>query len=234
MNPLPTTEVSIPYPRVAKFVRQITHDVRNGLSALDLHAAYIAELVTDAEVLEEIRKLREMVTGNAAMLRELSQAFQPLSLHPIPWPLETLYSEVEQRIRSRFADEPGIRFLPADFGPGLEISVDLEQVIKAFGRVVENGIFFRGDNVELEVSAFVEGAEWVLQLREPKTDFSPEQPPETWGLVPMISTRPGGYGLGLWLVRQCMQGHQGSLRIALGDGVLCHQLRFPLASVVAG
>ena len=229
MDSLPTTEVSIPYSRVAKLVRQITHDVRNGLSAIDLHAAFISELVTDPEVLEELGKLREMVTSNATMLRELSQAFQPMSLHPIPWPLETLYGELEQRIRARFADEPGIRFLPGSFGPGVEVPVDLEQVIRAFGRVMENAVLFRGDGVELEVSAFVEGAEWVLQLREPKTAFSPEQSPETWGVEPLVSTRPGGYGLGLWLVRQCLLGHQGSLRIRFENGVLCHQLRFPLA-----
>jgi len=42
---------------VAKFVRQLTHDVRNGLSAIDLETAFIAEIATDEEVLAETRKL---------------------------------------------------------------------------------------------------------------------------------------------------------------------------------
>lgn len=235
MNDLPTTtERCIPFPRVSKFVRQITHDVRNGLSAMDLHAAYMSELVTDPEVLDEIRKLRGMVVTNATMLRELSLAFQPLSLHPIPWSVETFYREIERRIKSEFADEPAIEFEPASFGEGVEVFVDLDQTIKTFARVVQNGVLFRSNDAPLTVSAFLEDGEWVLQLRELKGDFSPAQPPETWGTEPLVSTRSGGYGLGLWLVRQCMEGHHGSLRIFVEAGVLYTQLRFPLHGGVAG
>jgi len=77
-------EVSVPLERVAKFIRQLTHDVRNGLSATDLEAAFIEEISDDQEVLAEVRKLREMISDTAKMLRGISQYFQPASVHPIP------------------------------------------------------------------------------------------------------------------------------------------------------
>ena len=59
------SESLVPLERVAKFIRQITHDVRNGLSAVDLEAAFIAELIADPEATEELRRLRGMVTATA-------------------------------------------------------------------------------------------------------------------------------------------------------------------------
>ena len=49
--PIPVdSATAIPLPRVVNFVRQITHDVRNGLNAIDLQAAFIAEIAGAGEV----------------------------------------------------------------------------------------------------------------------------------------------------------------------------------------
>ena len=36
-----SADLKVPFERIAKFVRQVTHDVRNGLNAMDLQAAYV-------------------------------------------------------------------------------------------------------------------------------------------------------------------------------------------------
>ena len=50
-------------------LRRLVHDFRNDLSAIDLQAAYIAEIADAPEVLAELARLREIIAATAARLR---------------------------------------------------------------------------------------------------------------------------------------------------------------------
>ena len=67
--------ISVPLPRVAGFIRQVTHDVRNGLNSMDLQAAYLAELITQPEAVEELRRLRGLIHSTARQLQSVSANF---------------------------------------------------------------------------------------------------------------------------------------------------------------
>src|SRR2546429_2984439 len=64
----------IPWSDTVRFIRQLGHDLRNDLNAIELQSAYIGELEKNEEVLGEIKRLREMVSGMASTLQQLSQA----------------------------------------------------------------------------------------------------------------------------------------------------------------
>src|ERR1700690_2429276 len=68
----------IPLPRLVNFVRQITNTVRNGLNAIDLQAAFIAEVAGEGEVGDELGKLRKMVCHVTRDMQELSSRFGEL------------------------------------------------------------------------------------------------------------------------------------------------------------
>ena len=57
-----TDSLSVPWNDIVRFVRQLGHDIRNNLNAAELQSAYIAELTDDAELKNEIKRLREMVS----------------------------------------------------------------------------------------------------------------------------------------------------------------------------
>src|SRR5882724_10098594 len=70
-----TDTVTVPFSRVTGLVRQLTHDVRNGLNNVDLQAAFLQEIVTDPQAVPEIKRLRGMVTDAAKMLQAFSSSF---------------------------------------------------------------------------------------------------------------------------------------------------------------
>ena len=61
-------------PDVVKFVRQLSHDLRNHLNAAELQSAYLAEIAEDPELKEEIKRLRAMISevGSKLATRHLS------------------------------------------------------------------------------------------------------------------------------------------------------------------
>ena len=61
-------------PDVVKFVRQLSHDLRNHLNAAELQSAYIAEIAEDPELKEEIKRLRAMISEVGASLQRVTSA----------------------------------------------------------------------------------------------------------------------------------------------------------------
>src|SRR4029079_18015118 len=70
----PTASLTVPGTDTVRFVRQLSHDLRNDLNAMELQSAYIAELTQDQELTSEIKRLREVVSGLNATLEWLSRA----------------------------------------------------------------------------------------------------------------------------------------------------------------
>jgi len=219
-------EQLVPLERVAKFIRQLTHDVRNGLSAIDLETAFIAEIATDEEVLAEVRKLREMVAETAKMLRRVSQHFQPATVHTIPWAATTVMEELRKQLQTEFPEES----LTVEMENRLKeetVQIDLNQTLAAVFVVLRNAFQFRKEGVVVRVIGSSQGGQTTLEVREPKAALQNETPPEEWGVEPLRSTRSGGYGLGLYQARQIAEAQGGSLETSFTGSELVTRITLP-------
>ena len=90
-------------PDVVKFVRQLSHDLRNHLNAAELQSAYIAELAEDPELKEEIKRLRGMISevGVTLQTRHLSaQSAQRLTL--MPYGAADFVEDLRQKLATDF------------------------------------------------------------------------------------------------------------------------------------
>ena len=227
MKPSPTpTETLVPLERVSKFVRQLTHDVRNGLSAIDLETAFIAEIATEPEVLAEVRKLREMVTETAQMLRRVSQNFQPAVAHPIPWAATTVMEELRKQLQTEFPEEAPTVAVENHFGEET-LQIDLQQTLAAALAVLRNALQFRHDGALVRVIGSAQEGRATLEVREPKDSLQSELPPEQWGADPLRSTRSGGYGLGLYRARKLAEAQGGSLETHFTGTELVTRITLP-------
>jgi len=206
-------EQLVPLERVSKFIRQLTHDVRNGLSAIDLETAFIAEIATDEEVLAEVRKLREMVAETAKMLHRVSQHFQPPTVHPIPWAATTVMEELRKQLQTEFPEESLTVEMENRFKEET-VQIDLNQTLAVALAVLRNAFQFRQEGVLVRVIGSSQDGQTTLEVREPKATLQNETPPEEWGVEPLRSTRSGGYGLGLYQARQIAEAQGGSLEIS--------------------
>ena len=219
-------EIQIPLERVAKFIRQLTHDVRNGLSAADLEAAFIEEISTDEEVLSELRKLREMISDTAKMLRRVSQYFQPAAVHPIQWEAKTLVRELQNRIETEFPEQFSAIQIVDDFEKEI-VEIDLEQTLAVITLVLQNALEWMKEGGRVSVKGILQAEEAIIEIHEPKPDKVSDLPPGLWGTEPLYSTRPGGYGLGLFLARKIALAQGSKLEIRVIGNELVTRLTLP-------
>ncbi len=73
--PSPAAETAsvppVPWTRVDKFIGQMTHDIRNGLNALELQLTLLGELSADAEVMSEVKALRGLLLNVTRQLQAI-------------------------------------------------------------------------------------------------------------------------------------------------------------------
>ena len=195
------SDPEIPPARVAQFIRQHTHDVRNGLNSLDLEGALLQEVVTDEEGRQSVDRLRRQLRRVANELRILSARFQD----PLPHRGRLAAGEILLIWREQNASLP----TPLEIGWGDQIGVaavevDAVMLAEIFHELLSNAAAFPATG-PLAVNARRDGDRLVLELCEPK-----KEPVDVtgWGEIPFTTTRRGAYGLGLWSARRLAEANE--------------------------
>src|ERR1700746_2654251 len=94
---LPASEMtSVSWPDMIKFVRQLSHDIRNNLNAVELQSAYLAELTEDAELKNEIQRWREMVSEVGTNLQRLTAGLSQVNPTPISYSAADFVEDLKQ------------------------------------------------------------------------------------------------------------------------------------------
>jgi hypothetical protein len=179
------------WPRVATFVRQHTHDVRNHLNGMDLEAALLSEIINDPEAKASVDRLRRQLRQLAVEMRALSSKFAD----PIPTKSEVSARDLFLIWKDQAeAVKPTPKVEWTEQVGEARLSVDVEALAKTFREILTNAVAF-GNGEPLRAEAHNGNGTVAFILAERK---AADVDPQGWGRTPFASTRRGGYGLGLW------------------------------------
>jgi len=223
--------LSVPWPDLVRFVRQLSHDLRNQLNAADLAAAYINELATDTELKGEVKRLRETIATAATTLQKLSAAMGQARIAPMSYGASEFMEDLQKKIATDFPEQnANIRWEVESSDATLDI--DPQLLLQAMLELFSNA--FRHGRAEgaLTATGKIDNRRFVFTLREPKTRF--ELPTDNWGREPLRHIAPGHYGLGLNRVRAIIEAHGGELRARYepGESILVTTITLPLSGQV--
>jgi signal transduction histidine kinase len=227
---LPTSpeQIVVPFPRITGLVRQLTHDVRNGLNNIDLQAAYLQELVPDAAVTPEIKRLRGMVSDAAKMLQAFSATFWLPTPNFVTYSALMFFEDFRQRLGKLLPERAGEIQWTVTLRHEA-IAVDIEMLFRALSEFCKNALQFREGERAIEARVSAAKGMLVVELVEGKS--SVPSAPETWGCEPLVSTRRGGFGMGLFYARRVLEVHGGGVAAVFEPAVerLTTRVSLPLA-----
>src|SRR5438128_561761 len=92
------------WPDMVKFIRQLSHDIRNNLNAVELQSAYLAELAEAGEIKNEIQRLREMVSQVGTGLQRLTAGLSQVRPTPISYKAADFFADLKQKVEKDFPD----------------------------------------------------------------------------------------------------------------------------------
>jgi len=198
----------IPLPRLVGFVKQVTHDVRNGLNAIDLQAAFIAEIAGNGEVADELSKLRKIIGHVTRDMQDLSSRFGEMRPVIIAYPIEEFLEGLRECVAEEFENQA--KRIIWDTRTGAEeMEMDFALLTKALMELIRNAIFFREGDQAIHLTVRLDSGDAIFEIRQPRA--LPAIDADRWGLEPLASSRRGGYGLGLFYVRRILDKLGGAL-----------------------
>jgi len=200
--------LSIPWSDAVRFIRQLIHDLRNHLNAIELQSAYISELEGTENLKAEVKRLREMISGLTLALQKLSRKLGDVKSDLISYPASDFVEDLRKKIAQEFPNNGGdITWKIEASDAVLNIAPELLQ--EAFIELFANA--FRHDRGKgaLVAKATVDKNQFIFTLHEPKERF--ELSTVNWGREPLRNISHGHYGVGLNRVRIIIEAHGGKM-----------------------
>ena len=193
---------------VVHLIRQLSHDLRNHLNAIELQSAYISELERDDELKSEIKRLRVMISGLTSTLQSLSNAVSVVKPNLILYPAADFVEDLRQKINRDFSAETAEINWKIQLGGGL-LNVDPQVLQETFIELFANAFRHNRGKGVLVATAKIDNDQFLFTLEEPKARF--DLPTDKWGREPLRKISQGHYGLGLNRVRAIVEAHGGEL-----------------------
>ena len=200
--------LSVPWDDMARFVGQLSHDLRNDLNALELQSAYIAELTQDQALQTEIKRLREVVATLTVTLQRLSSSVGEITPNMISYRAREFLADMRAEIERKFSNETDEISWDAQLQDVI-LRVDPQLLQEVFVEVFANAFKHDRGNGALLAGARIDNDRFVFTLREPKTAF--DSATQDWGREPLRNVSQRHYGLGLNRVRTIVEAHAGQL-----------------------
>jgi signal transduction histidine kinase len=203
-----TDAQNIGWSDVVRFIRQLSHDLRNHLNAIGLQSAYISELEREDELKSEIKRLREMISGLTSALQSISKAVSGVKPNLIPYRAADLVEDLRKKIDHDFSGKGAAITWNIQVGNAM-LNVDPQFLQEAFTELFANAFRHNNDQGTLVASARIQKNRLLFTLQELKSRF--DLPTESWAREPLRKVSQGHYGLGLNRVRAIVEAHGGEI-----------------------
>jgi K+-sensing histidine kinase KdpD len=201
--------LAVPWSDTVHFVRQLSHDLRNDLNAIELQSAYIGELTQDQELTSEIKRLREVVSGLNSTLQLLSRAVGEVAPNLITYPASEFLADMRTQIERNFSKENHEITWDVQLQNEM-LKIDPQLFQEVFVELFANAFQHDRGKGALVARARITDGRFLFTLHEPKAVFSSET--QNWGREPLRRIRQRHYGLGLNRIRAIIEAHGGELR----------------------
>jgi len=200
---------TVPWSDTIRFVRQLSHDLRNDLNAIELQSAYIAELTQGQELTNEIKRLREVVSGMNSTLQLLSKAVGEIAPNLVSYPAGEFLTDMRTQIERNFSKESHEITWDVQLQGGM-LNIDPQLFQEVFVELFANAFQHDRGSGALVAKARISDERFLFSLYEPKAVFSLDT--QNWGREPLHNIRQRHYGLGLNRVRAIIEAHGGELQ----------------------
>jgi len=203
-----TDSLRVAWGDVVRFIRQLSHDLRNHLNAIELQSAYIRELEQEPELKSEIKRLHEMVARLTSALQSLSKSVSDIKPNLIPYPAADLVEDLRRKIDHDFSGETAAINWNIQVGDAT-LSVDPQLLLEAVAELFANAFRDNRDKNTLVATVKMDKNRLLITLLEPKSRI--DLPAESWAREPLRKVSQGHYGLGLNRVRAIVEAHGGEI-----------------------
>ena len=208
---------------VGKLARSLTHEIRNPLTAIDMHVSLLSEMLTDCEssYSPKVDRFLKIIRGEIKRLTEVLDHYSGFTL-----PHEPVMEEFD--IGLEIQELKDLMALQAE-GAGLKLSVtcDPEKVLIYADKIQIRQVLLNlvlnafqatdeGGQINLEVKQYPETGSISITVIDTGIGISETVLPRIFDLF--FTSKASGAGLGLSLIQRIVTDHRGSIDVESREG----------------
>jgi putative PEP-CTERM system histidine kinase len=207
----------------------VIHDIKNSVSALSLLSRNALQNFDDPEFQRDaIRTISSAVTRMKSLLGKLSSPSRAEALEMADVDLKAVAEAVVAMVR------PGSPVRVVEEIESVATRGDLEALRRVLENLVSNAIQAVAGGGRVTVKTYADQGWAVMEVIDTGMGMSDEYVRESL-FVPFRSTKPNGWGVGLYQAREIVQRHGGSISVASRQGQgTTFWVRLPLAPARGG
>jgi nitrogen fixation/metabolism regulation signal transduction histidine kinase len=199
----------------AEMARQVAHEVKNPLTPIQLSAEHLRRVYANKNadfaqtletctetILRQVRTLRGIVTEFSSFARPPAPVLERVELAP-------LTEGVVRQYAPALPDDVSLEVASAE---PLSVMADARLIERAVVNLVENALQAVGDRGHVLVRVLGDGnGRAVIEVQDDGPGLDAEA--QRKAFEPFFSTKSGGSGLGLALVKKIAEDHEGGVSL---------------------
>ena len=193
-----------------QLVGSIGHELRNPLGVIET-SLYVLKMRPSGD--ERTVKHLDRIGVQVKLANEIiTQLLNLIGDHPLkrnPVDLAQLVNEALTFVEPITPLAPGASIVFAPTGQPFEVSGDATQLRQVVVNLVQNAAYFAGPDGRVEIALQLTPTEAILTVDDNGPGIDPSIRNRLF--EPLVTTRPGGIGLGLALVRRVVERHLGKV-----------------------
>ncbi len=198
-----------------EMAKQVAHEIKNPLTPMKLSVQHLQRVYNpdDPGNAERIEKVSAALIEQIDALTSIANAFSNFAKLPQPLMAEVDLIEVLKNVIGLFENnsESVVELKPTV--NSLLIRADKEMLVRVFNNIITNGIQAvpYGTNARILLSLEILENTVKVRIKDNGSGIASEQ--QTTIFEPYFTTKTTGTGLGLAMVKQIVEGHNGTISI---------------------
>jgi two-component system, sporulation sensor kinase E len=199
----------------------VAHEIGNPLNSLNIHLQLIDRRLrrVPEEVRDSIQELLDVAKGEIQRLDSIIQQFlraiRPTSPQFVSADINEILKETVSFIRAEIQDRDIL--MEMELAPNLpKAEVDRDQLKQAFYNLIKNAVQAMRAGGILRIRSWWDDAYVSVTFADTGGGISPENMSKLFR--PYYTTKAGGSGLGLLIVRRIVREHGGEIEIESNEG----------------
>ncbi len=204
-----------------EMARQVAHEIKNPLTPMKLSVQHLEKAWNDhaSDWDKRLKRFTETMTEQIESLSAIATEFSDFAKMPVTQPENLDLNEILGNVKALYQDTAHIRFeFLYDSNVPHTILGDRKQLLRVFTNLMNNAIQAIGDNKNGLISIELESIDhnYRLKISDNGRGISAELSDRIF--QPNFTTKSGGMGMGLAIVKSIIQGLGGEISFKSGEG----------------
>ncbi len=196
-----------------EMAKQVAHEIKNPLTPMKLGIQHLQRAM-DAkhpQMEELVKKITATLIEQIDTLSNIATEFSHFAKMPKPEYTRVELTGVLQHALDLYSEDGNARFVFEDHPEAAYVQADKDQLIRVFGNLIKNAVQAIPDGREGLVVIRVEESkdEFLVSVSDNGIGIPNDQLPKIF--VPNFTTKSGGTGLGLAMVKAMVEGMGGQV-----------------------